>query len=198
MSGYYLLAVEPDARDQDGKAHPIRVDVGRSGVTVRAHRAMLAGGDGGPVAAARTPREIVTAALSSPLPASSLPLRAVAFAFRGLDAGKVRLLIHADIGSNYTAPQRLAVGYYVVDKEGKTLDGQVSEVRLAPAVRGIPSSVVFSGGASVDPGDYTVKIAVADGDRIGSLDLPVHATLLDLGKVRLTELIAGGPLPPSI
>ena len=48
----------------------------------------------------------------------------------------------------------------------------------------------------MDPGDYTVKIAVADGDRVGSLDLPVHASLLDLGKVQLTELIAGGPVPP--
>ena len=196
LSGYYLLGVEPDARDQDGKPHPIRVDIGRTGLTVRAHRAMMSGGDAGTAAAARTPREIVAAALSSPLPAASLPLRAIAFTFRGLDAGKVRLLVHADIGSAYTTPQRLAIGYYVVDRDGRNLDGQVSEVRLAPVVPGVPSPVGFSGGASVDPGDYTVKIAVADGDRIGSLDLPVHASLLDLGKVQLTELIAGGPVPP--
>jgi VWFA-related protein len=196
LSGYYLLGVEPDARDQDGKSHPIRVDVGRSGLTVRAHRTMMSAGPAGPAAASRTPREVVTAALSSPLPAASLPLRAIAFTFRGLEAGKVRLLVHADIGSAYTTPQRLAIGYYVVDRDGKNLDGQVSEVRLAPVVPGVPSPVAFSGGASVDPGDYTVKIAVADGDRIGSLDLPVHASLLDLGKVQLTELIAGGPVPP--
>ncbi len=196
LSGYYLLGVEPDARDRDGKPHPIRVDVGRNGLTVRAHRTMMSGGAAGTAAASRTPREIVTAALSSPLPAASLPLRAIAFTFRGLEAGKVRLLVHADIGSAYTTPQRLAIGYYVVDRDGKNLDGQVSEVRLAPLVPGVPSPVAFSGGASVDPGDYTVKIAVADGDRIGSLDLPVHASLLDLGKVQLTELIAGGPVPP--
>jgi len=196
ISGYYLLGVEPDSRDRDGKPHPIRVDVGRTGLTVRAHRTMMSVGDAAPGAAPRAPREVVTAALSSPLPAASLPLRAIAFTFRGLEAGKVRLLVHADIGSGYTAPQRLAVGYYVVDKNGKNLDGQVSEVRLAPAVPGAPSPVAFTGGASVDPGDYTVKIAVADGDRVGSLDLPVHASLLDLGKVQLTELIAGGPVPP--
>ena len=196
ISGYYLLGVEPDSRDRDGKPHPIRVDVGRTGLTVRAHRTMMSVGDAAPGAAPRAPREVVAAALSSPLPAASLPLRAIAFTFRGLEAGKVRLLVHADIGSGYTAPQRLAVGYYVVDKNGKNLDGQVSEVRLAPAVPGAPSPVAFTGGASVDPGDYTVKIAVADGDRVGSLDLPVHASLLDLGKVQLTELIAGGPVPP--
>ena len=196
LSGYYLLGVEPDARDQDGKAHPLKVDVGRSGLTVRAHRAMMTTGGAGQAATARSPREVVAAALGSPMPAASLPLRAIAFTFRGLDAGKVRLLVHADIGSAYTAPQRLAVGYYVVDKDGRNLDGQVSEVRLAPAVAGVPSPVTFTGGASVDPGDYIVKIAVADGDRIGSLDLPVHASLLDLGQVQLTELIAGGPVPP--
>ena len=197
LSGYYLLGVEPDTRGQDGKPHPLRVDVGRTGLTIRAHRTMMAGGGASTTAAAsRTPREVVTAALSSPLPAASLPLRAIVFPFRGLDAGKVRLLVHADIGTAYTAIQRVAVGYYVVDKDGKSLDGQVSEVRLAPAVAGVPSSLAFSGGASVDPGDYTLKIAVADGDRIGSLDVPVHASLLDLDRVQLTELLAGGPVPP--
>ena len=72
----------------------------------------------------------------------------------------------------------------------------MTDVRLSPAANGVPSALVFTGGASVDPGDYTVKIAVADGARVGSLDLPVHASLLDLGRVRLTELLAGGPLPP--
>ena len=199
LSGSYLLGVEPDARDRDGKPHPVRVDVGRNNVTVRSHRTMLAGGaagDPGTPAASRSPQQAVTAALSSPLPASSLPIRAIAFAFRGLDAGKLRLLIHAEIGSGYTTPQRLPVAYYVVDKNGRSIDGQMTDVRLAPAAGGVPSALVFTGGASVDPGDYTVKIAAADGTRVGSLDLPVHASLLDLGRVKLTELLAGGPVPP--
>jgi len=37
---------------------------------------------------------------------------------------------------------------------------------------------------------------VADGERVGSVELPVHAALLDLGKLQLTELVAGGPVPP--
>ncbi len=51
LSGYYLLGVEPDARDRDGKPHPIRIDVGRTGLTVRAHRTMTSGGDAAPGAA---------------------------------------------------------------------------------------------------------------------------------------------------
>jgi VWFA-related protein len=195
LSGYYLLGVEPDARDRDGKPHPVRVDVSRAGSTVRAHRTLLAGNDTS-TAGARTPREAVTAALASPLPASSLPIKAIAFTFRGLEPSKVRLLIHSEIGSNYTAPQRLSIAYYVIDKNGKSVDGQVSDVRLAPNMAGLPSPLVFTGGASVDPGEYIVKLAVADGDRVGSVDIPVRASLLDLGRVKLTELIAGGPVPP--
>ena len=51
----------------------------------------------------------------------------------------------------------------------------MTEVRLAPAASGVPSALIFTGGASVDPGDYIVKIAVADGDRVGSVDMPVRA-----------------------
>ena len=53
LSGYYLLGVEPDSRDRDGKPHPIRVDVGRTGLTVRAHRTMMSVGDAAPGAASR-------------------------------------------------------------------------------------------------------------------------------------------------
>jgi VWFA-related protein len=196
LSGYYLIGVEADARDRDGKPHPVKVDIGRQNVTVRVRRTMMAGTDTTAPATARSPQQIVTAAISSPLPASGLPIRAAAYAFRGLEPSKVRLLIHAEIGTGYTAPQRLPLAYYVVDKDGKSVDGQLTDVRLAPAANGVPSALIFTGGASVDPGEYLVKIAVADGDRVGSVDLPVRASLLDLGRVRLTDLLAGGPPPP--
>lgn len=196
LSGYYLLGLETEASDRNGRPHPIRIDVSRSNVTIRAHRTMLAGATTDAAAAPRTPQQIVTAALSSPLPASSLPIRAIAFSFRGLEPAKVRLLIHAEIGSTYTSPQRLPVAYYVFDRNGKAVDGQMTDVRLSPAANGVPSAVIFSGGASVDPGDYTVKVVVADGERVGSVEIPVHAALLDLGRLKLTDLVAGGPVPP--
>src|SRR5206468_4273754 len=39
-------------------------------------------------------------------------------------------------------------------------------------------------------------IAVADGDRVGSVQWPVHAALIDLDKASVTELVAGGTVPP--
>ena len=39
-----------------------------------------------------------------------------------------------------------------------------------------------------------IKLAVAEGDRIGSVEHVVHATLADLGEVKLSELMVGGPV----
>jgi VWFA-related protein len=195
LSGYYLLGVEPTAADRDGKPHPISVEVARRGLTVRARRTTLAAS--GTAAAAQSPRDSVMAALGMPLLLSNLPLRAIAFALRGPDAAKIQLLIHTDIGSSYAAPVRVSVAYAVIDQQGRPVDGQVSETRLAPIATGVPSSLAYTAGANVDPGDYTIKIAVVEGDRIGSLELPIHAALVEAAGASLTELMVGGPVPPG-
>src|SRR5207249_3426790 len=41
LAGYYLLGVESDSRDRDGKPHPVRVDVPRRGAIVRARRQLV-------------------------------------------------------------------------------------------------------------------------------------------------------------
>src|SRR5204862_6320830 len=38
LSGYYLLGVESDARDKDGKSHPVRIEVSRRGAGGRTRR----------------------------------------------------------------------------------------------------------------------------------------------------------------
>ena len=35
LSGYYLVGIQPDPRDRDGKAHPIRIEVPWNGAVVR-------------------------------------------------------------------------------------------------------------------------------------------------------------------
>jgi tetratricopeptide repeat protein len=40
-------------------------------------------------------------------------------------------------------------------------------------------------------------LAVAEGDRVGSVEHPIHASLVDLGEVRLSELLVGGPVDPG-
>ncbi len=195
LSGYYLLGVESDPRDRDGKSHPVRVDVPRRGALVRARRQMLTASAA--AARPRSPREAVVAGLSAPLLLSSLPLRVATFTLQGPERSKVQLLIHADIGGDYTAPRRMALGYVIMDQEGRTVDSQATDARLSPAVNGVPSSLQYVAGASLAPGEYTLKLAVADADKAGSIEHPIHAALVDAGSVKMSELMVGGPVEPG-
>jgi VWFA-related protein len=194
LTGYYLLGIESDVRDRDGKPHPVRVEVPRRGAIVRARRQIVT------ISASTRPlagRQAITAALASPLVMSALPLRVVTFSLQGPETTKVQVLIHADIGNEYTAAKRMSVGYTITDREGRLVDSRGGDARLAPSVSGIPSSLEYVVGASVAPGDYTLKLAAADGDRAGSIEHSFHAALVDAGPLRLSELIVGGPVDPG-
>lgn len=190
MSGYYLIGVESGPSDKDGKAHPIKVEVGRKGVAVRARRALLAT----PVSVRpRTPRETVNLALASPLPISALPLRVATYSLQGPEAQKVQLLIHADVGTDYSAPRFVSLGYVVSDMDGRIIDGQNLTPRLAPVMNGVPSPLQLSVGASLPPGEYVLKLAVVEGDRVGTVEHTIRAGVRPAGSVVVSDLMVGGP-----
>jgi len=194
LSGYYLLGVESDAADSDGRPHTLRVVVNRDGATVRARRSLVKGG--GAAEVDRTPRQVVAAALQAPTIAVGLPVRGVAVSFRDADRSKVQLLVHAEVGADYDKAQNIAIGFTLTDREGRIVGGQLGSTSLAPAVAGLPSSLSYVAGANVSPGDYTIKLAAADGDRVGSVEWTFHAGLLDLEGASSTELVVGGPVLP--
>src|SRR6185369_15194974 len=101
ISGYYLVGVESDPRDRDGKSHPLRVDVSRKGAVVRSRRQLL--NTPADERVGRTRHQSAAAALYSPLINSALPLRVASFALQGPERDKVQVLIHADIGTDYAA-----------------------------------------------------------------------------------------------
>jgi VWFA-related protein len=191
LSGYYLLGVESDPTDRDGKPHTIRIDVSRRGATVRTRRQLL--NVPADLARPRSLREAVAASLTAPLLMSALPLRVGAFAVRGPEQSKIQLLIRADVGDDYTTPRPAVIGYVILDRTGKVVESRTVVASLAPAMNGVPGALQFSGGASLDAGDYMIKVAVAEGDRVGSVEHPVHASLVDLGEISLSELLVGGP-----
>ena len=192
LAGQYLLGVETSPDDKDGKPHAINVSVNRRGVTIRSRRMLtMRPEDSRP----KTARETLMAGLTSPLPLSALPLRVATFAMQGQGRdGKVQLLIHADVGVNYTTTRPVSLGYLFLDKQGRVVESQAATLRLKPPMEGVPSPLKFTGGAAVPPGDYTLKIVVVDGDLAGSLEHQVHATLLDAGGISLSELMVGGPI----
>lgn len=154
LSGYYLIGVESDPKDRDGKPHPIRVDVPRRGAIVRSRRQIL--NTPADERLGRTPHQAVANALSSPLLLSALPLRVASFALQGPESNKVQLLIHADIGSDYTASKVLSLAYVITNSDGRTIENRAFDARLLPVMSGVPSALQYSAGASLPPGDYTL------------------------------------------
>jgi VWFA-related protein len=195
LSGYYLLGVESDPKDRDGKAHPIRVDVPRRGALVRSRRQLI--NTPADQRSGRTRREAVAAALASPLIASALPLRVASFSLQGPEADKVQILIHADIGTDYSSSKVTALAYVVSDSNGRVVEEKAFDARLLPVMSGVPSALQYKTGASLAPGDYTLKFAVAEGDRAGSIEHAIHAGLPKADTMSFSELMVGGPTDPG-
>jgi VWFA-related protein len=195
LSGYYLLGIESDAKDKDGKAHPIRIDVPRKGALVRSRRQVLnTPADQVAARAKRSPHSAVAAALGSPLLSSALPLRVASFALQGPERDKVQLLIHADVGTDYPASKVVSVGYVITDGSGRLMDNKAADMRLLPVMAGVPSPLQYTAGASLAPGEYTLKLAVVEGDRVGTVEHVIRAALPDAGGLKLSELMVGGPV----
>ena len=192
LSGYYLVGVESTPSDTDGKAHPISVQVSRRGTIVRARRELAH------AAAAKTgslsPLEEVAEALYSPLTTTGLPVRVATFSMRDPKDSRIQVVIHADVGMDYTSAKSAAIGYVVTDSKGSVVVNQTATGRLPPAVSGSPSPLVFSGSVSLEPGEYKLKFAVTEGDRVGSIEHPIHAGFIAAGSFSLSELMIGGPL----
>lgn len=191
LSGYYLLGVETEPQDRDGKTHTVRVEVPRPGALVRARRQIL---NAAVEQKALSPRQAAAVGLNSPLLMSELPLRVATFPLQGPEQGKVQLLIHADIGTDYSVSKPVSVAYAIFDSAGRLVETRTSDSRLPPVMSGLPSALQFVAGATLPPGEYTLKLAAAEGDRAGSVEHPLHATLAGAGNVTLSALMVGGPL----
>lgn len=191
LSGYYLVGVESASTDRNGIPHPLKIDVTRKGATVRTRRMMK---DDSLDPATRVPRQVVASALNTPLPLSALPLKAAAFSLRGPERDRIQLLIHTDIGKGYTDAHRVALSYYIADAEGRIVDSRAVEAPLPPVMKGVPSPLQYVTGASLPPGEYTFKLAAADGDQIGSVEHHFRAGLADHADLTFSDLIVGGPI----
>ena len=192
MMGYYLLGFEPEAGDRDGGSHDIKVAVSRSKATVRA-RGLLS-----IPAAPPTPKELLAAALRSPLLDPGLPVRLAAFTLTDAAPGKVRVLMTARVGGS-TRP--LSVGFALADAAGR--------VAASRAYEGIAGGegewVEFTAEAVVDPAAYNLRLAAVDaGGRRGSVEHTVKAALLTAGGLEISDLVlapssaGGGAVRPAV
>jgi VWFA-related protein len=194
LSGYYLLGLETNPIDRDGKRHSVKVAVARSGASVRSrNQLMMPRGSDAPVA----PRAAALAALSSPIVVSGLPLQVATFSLRGPDPTKIQLLIHANVGTDYASSRVVSFGYVITDKENRIIESQAGDARVPPVMNGVPSPLQYKMGAAVPPGDYLLKLAIVEGERVGTIEHPIHASLIEAPPTHLSELMVGGPIPST-
>jgi VWFA-related protein len=190
ISGYYLLGLETDPRDSRSRRNAVNVSVARRGTSVRWRRELAGPGLKPPPA---SPREAVLNAMRSPLMLSALPLQVATFSLRDPDPAKVQLLLHAEIGTDYASPRAVSIGYAIFDADGRIVESQSASAQLPPVMNGVPSPLLFRGGASLPSGEYTLRLAVAEGERVGSVEHSIHAGLVRAGQVDFSELMIGGP-----
>jgi VWFA-related protein len=201
LSGYYLLGVEPAASDRDGKRHPIKVTVRRQGAQVRARQEFEF--DVTP-RKSETAEERVQRALRAPFAATDLPLRIATYAYQNPGGPKVRLLVSAEVEGRDVGPEDVTMGFALIDREGRAVATSVQRKTLKPA-RGAQGPVLEDVGALVvDPGSYTLKLAVIDASgRRGSIEHPVQAYQMTglpfaVGDLMLADTPAQGDLRPPV
>jgi hypothetical protein len=185
ISAYYLLGVEPAERDRDGRAHQIRVQVGRQNVQVRARRQVQY--------TKLTPntwsRDVVMGrVLRSPAANTELPMRLSTYTFRDAAPDKVKLILAAEIDPESMAKELdLAIGFAVFDATGKpVMSGQ--ERKIYSANTDLP--IRYELAVAVDPGNYRLRLAAVDmAGKSGSVEREVAAFGMSNLEFALGDLI---------
>jgi len=131
-------------------------------------------------------------------------MRVASFAMRGQGGKDVQLMIHAEVGADHTEQKTVVVGFVIADAGDKVVQRRAGNSTLRPSIPGEASALQMTTSVNLPPGDYTMKLAVADGDRVGSVEHPVHARLGRVGTVVVSDLVVGGlttakpVMPPPI
>ena len=133
------------------------------------------------------------AALANPLMLAGVPLRGTAIALRGPDRSKIQVLVHADIEAARAESRVISVAHVILDEQQRAAEGQISDLRIGPAA-GTGAALPYTR-AALSRRATTVRIAVVDGERVGSVEVPLRAELMRAGALEVTELVVGGPDP---
>ena len=172
------------------------MQVNRRGVSVRSRRAFV-------LSAARTPRrgdpgDVLADILKSPFGVADLPLRVTTFARQDASGEKVRLLLSADIGQPGMPAQQFDVGYALIDANGAVVASGADRRMLSPA-NGNPAAMLeYLGEVVVDPGVYTLRLAVVDSEgRRGGVVRDVNAWKLSGEEFALGDLMVGDIQNPA-
>jgi VWFA-related protein len=191
MSGYYVLGIEQRPGDLEDRRHRVDVDVQRRGVTVRSPQAFALSAAARPK---RSAEDNLQSALMSPFAVAEIPLRVTTFAQQDSSAGKVRLAVAADVGQPGAQQAEYGVAYVLVDRDNRIVANYGRKVMLGGPAHPTTEPLPFVSTASVDPGVYTLHLAVVDGDgRRGSVIREVSAWKLHEEELATSDLVIASP-----
>jgi VWFA-related protein len=156
-SGYYLLGLEPEKRDRDGKPHDIEVKVLRKGVDVRARRRFV-----------MSPQATIARRTAPARPSS--PVRLTTHVLRGGTDGRVRVLVGAEVDG--FSGGRLVLS--VVDLKGAVVGNAADDLTV-----GVGHPPRYSDALILPRGPYVLKAEAIDaGGRRVAVERPLNAELL--------------------
>jgi VWFA-related protein len=202
ISAYYLLSVEQAPSDRDGRNHRIDVSVQRRGITLRSRQAFVLDATGG----RKTPDESLVESLRSPLGVAGVPLRLTTFIYQDPKAaGKVRIVMAADVGQAGTPSGQYTMGFIVVDDQGRVVASRSDKPRLEPLEGRTNASLAYLDAVTVEPGVYEVRLAAVDAQgRHGSVVRDVNAWKMAGEEFTYADLVvnhaatAGSGLRPDV
>lgn len=173
LSGYYRVAVERSPADLDGKSRRMKVQVSRTGATVRAREIFDARTYEDRDWAAR-----LSSALEAPIPATGVGLRVTSYITPDPDdASRLRLVLAGE--ASRLDPGDATFQVMVRDLEGKKIVGGER-----PLGEPTGDGLSFSTNVPIPPGSYIVRAAVIDGaGHVGSVDHRVDVRQAKLGSV---------------
>jgi VWFA-related protein len=178
LSGYYLLGFEPTEADRTGRERRIKVSVKTRALTVRARPTFVVPTEDATVAETLTPLQKLGDVLKSPLPVRGLPIRVATYTAVEAGGSKVRVIISAEVGNPAATSAEWPVGILVLDKNDKIVVNRGGVSTLAPASKGLESPRLVLTSLTLDPGEYTLRIATVDDEgRGGSAHHSINARL---------------------
>ena len=161
MRAHYVLGVEQEPGDRDGRAHRVDVEVRRRDVTVRSRRAFAFSS---PTTNRQTAEETLLDALKSPFGVAEVPIRVATFTQKDSASDKARVVVAAEVGQPGGEPEEYTVGYVLLDSEGEVVGGTVN-VHTLSVPEGFPNAPrEYLGEIVVDPGNYSLRFGVVDSE----------------------------------
>ena len=177
LSGFYRIGVEKDATDGDAKGRRMKVQVPRTGVTVRAREIFDARNYDDRDWAAR-----LAHALEAPIASTAIGLRVTSYLAADADDPKRVKLVFTGEAS------RVEAGDATVQIMIRDINGVRVLAGEQPVGEPRGDNLVFTANVPVAPGTYVARVAVIDGaGRIGLVDHRIDAHRAVIGGIASTD-----------